>query len=62
VIFFFDKRCIRLQQWESVNIWNERNVTVESEVDEYKVAATITALKKLEGLLLLYGNKNLQVL
>lgn len=32
-------------------------MTAESVVDEHKVAATITALKKLEGLLMLYGNK-----
>lgn len=51
------KRCIRTQQWDAVKVWNSRNVTAESVVDEHKVAATITALKKLEGLLLLYGNK-----
>lgn len=52
-----NKRSIRTEQWEAVTVWNSRNVTAESMVDEHKVAATITALKKLEGLLLLYGNK-----
>lgn len=51
------RRCIRTQQWEATKVWNTRNVTAESVVDEHKVAATITALKKLEGLLILYGNK-----
>ncbi|KAL6429124.1 hypothetical protein ACFW04_008123 [Cataglyphis niger] len=45
---------IRTEQWEAMIVWNSRNVTAESMVDEHKVAATITALKKLEGLLLLY--------
>ncbi|EGI58228.1 Adenylate cyclase type 10 [Acromyrmex echinatior] len=47
--------CIRTQQWEAVKVWSSRNVTAESVVDEHKVAATFTALKKLEGLLILYG-------
>ncbi|XP_050456444.1 adenylate cyclase type 10-like [Cataglyphis hispanica] len=47
-------RSIRTEQWEAMIVWNSRNVTAESMVDEHKVAATITALKKLEGLLLLY--------
>lgn len=51
------KRCIRTQQWEAAKVWDSWNITAESVVDEHKVAATITALKKLEGLLLLYGNK-----
>ncbi|XP_029155514.1 adenylate cyclase type 10-like [Nylanderia fulva] len=58
--------CIRTQQWEAVKVWNSRNVTAESVVDEHKVAATITALKKLEGLLLLYvreiSNRNINAL
>jgi len=48
-------RCIRTQQWEATKVWSSRNVTAESVVDEHKVAATITALKKLEGLLIVYG-------
>ncbi|KAM0731371.1 Adenylate cyclase type 10 [Formica fusca] len=58
--------CIRTEQWEAVKVWNSRNVTAESVVDEHKVAATITALKKLEGLLLLYvrevTNRNINAL
>ncbi|RLU22084.1 hypothetical protein DMN91_006464 [Ooceraea biroi] len=58
--------CIRMQQWEATKVWNSRNLTVESAVDEHKVAATITALKKLEGLLLLYvgevSNRNISAL
>ncbi|XP_011690793.1 PREDICTED: adenylate cyclase type 10-like [Wasmannia auropunctata] len=58
--------CIRTQQWEAAKVWNSRNVTAESIADEYKVAATITALKKLEGLLILYvkevTNKNINAL
>ncbi|XP_039306665.1 adenylate cyclase type 10 isoform X1 [Solenopsis invicta] len=58
--------CIRTQQWEATKIWRSRNVTAESEVDEHKVAATITALKKLEGLLILYvrevTNRNINAL
>ncbi|XP_036143704.1 adenylate cyclase type 10 [Monomorium pharaonis] len=46
--------CIRTQQWEATKVWNSRNITAESAVDEHKVAVTITALKKLEGLLILY--------
>nr|XP_012215653.1 PREDICTED: uncharacterized protein LOC105668056 [Linepithema humile] len=45
---------IRTQQWEATKVWTSRNVTAESMIDEHKVAATITALKKLEGLLILY--------
>lgn len=48
---------MRTQQWEASKVWSSRNVTAESVVDEHRVAATITALKKLEGLLILYGNK-----
>lgn len=51
------RRCVRTQQWEAMKVWNSRNITAESVVDEHKVAATITALKKIEGLLILYGNK-----
>ncbi|KYN40080.1 Adenylate cyclase type 10, partial [Trachymyrmex septentrionalis] len=47
--------CIRTQKWEATKVWSSRNITAESEMDEHKVAATITALKKLEGLLILYG-------
>ncbi|XP_018049383.1 PREDICTED: adenylate cyclase type 10-like [Atta colombica] len=58
--------CIRMQQWEAAKVWNSRNVTAESTMDEHKVAATITALKKLEGLLILYvreiTNRNINAL
>ncbi|KYN02894.1 Adenylate cyclase type 10 [Cyphomyrmex costatus] len=58
--------CIRTQQWEAIKVWTSRNVTAESVVDEHKVAATITALKKLEGLLILYvreiTNRNINAL
>ncbi|KAG5306968.1 ADCYA cyclase, partial [Acromyrmex insinuator] len=53
--------CIRTQQWEAVKVWSSRNVTAESVVDEHKVAATFTALKKLEGLLILYGKSQFAV-
>ncbi|EFN85820.1 Adenylate cyclase type 10 [Harpegnathos saltator] len=49
--------CVRTQQWEASRVWDSRNVTSESVMDEHIVAATITALKKLEGLLILYGKK-----
>ncbi|CAL1681643.1 unnamed protein product [Lasius platythorax] len=58
--------CIRTQQWEAAKVWDSWNITAESVVDEHKVAATITALKKLEGLLLLYvrevTNRNINAL
>ncbi|XP_018358134.1 PREDICTED: adenylate cyclase type 10-like [Trachymyrmex cornetzi] len=58
--------CIRTQQWEATKVWSSRNVTAESIMDEHKVAATITALKKLEGLLILYvreiTNRNINAL
>ncbi|XP_071646995.1 adenylate cyclase type 10 [Temnothorax longispinosus] len=58
--------CVRTQQWEAMKVWSSRNVTAESVVDEHKVAATITALKKIEGLLILYvrevTNRNINAL
>ncbi|XP_018341276.1 PREDICTED: adenylate cyclase type 10-like, partial [Trachymyrmex septentrionalis] len=58
--------CIRTQKWEATKVWSSRNITAESEMDEHKVAATITALKKLEGLLILYvkevTNRNINAL
>ncbi|XP_011879972.1 PREDICTED: adenylate cyclase type 10-like [Vollenhovia emeryi] len=58
--------CVRMQQWEATKVWSNRNVTAESMVDEHKVAATITALKKIEGLLILYvkevTNRNINAL
>ncbi|KAG5334640.1 ADCYA cyclase, partial [Acromyrmex charruanus] len=53
--------CIRTQQWEAVKVWSSRNVTAESIIDEHKVAATFTALKKLEGLLIIYGKSQFAV-
>jgi len=55
--YTYYRRCVRTQQWEAMKVWNSRNITAESVVDEHKVAATITSLKKIEGLLILYGNK-----
>ncbi|KAL0114934.1 hypothetical protein PUN28_010467 [Cardiocondyla obscurior] len=58
--------CVRTQQWEAVKVWISRNVTAESVVDEHKVAATITTLKRIEGLLILYvkevTNRNINAL
>ncbi|KAL0101169.1 hypothetical protein PUN28_018787 [Cardiocondyla obscurior] len=58
--------CVRTQQWEAMKVWISRNVTAESVVDEHKVAATITTLKRIEGLLILYvkevTNRNINAL
>ncbi|XP_070517673.1 uncharacterized protein [Cardiocondyla obscurior] len=58
--------CVRTQQWKAVKVWISRNVTAESVVDEHKVAATITTLKRIEGLLILYvkevTNRNINAL
>lgn len=46
--------CIRTEQWDAAKVW--RNRIIETPImDEHIVAATITFLKKLEGLLILYG-------
>ncbi|CAK9807130.1 Adenylate cyclase type 10 [Anthophora plagiata] len=49
--------CIRTSQWEAAKVWKGRNVENSPFMDEHIVAATITALKKLEGLLILYVHK-----
>ncbi|XP_078052180.1 adenylate cyclase type 10 [Augochlora pura] len=49
--------CIRTGQWEASKIWERKSVTETSIMDEHIVAATITALKRLEGLLILYVHK-----
>lgn len=48
--------CIRTEQWDAAKVW--RNRIIETPImDEHIVAATITFLKKLEGLLILYVHK-----
>ncbi|KOC60399.1 Adenylate cyclase type 10 [Habropoda laboriosa] len=49
--------CIRTNQWEAAKVWKGRNVESAPFMDEHIVAATITSLKKLEGLLILYVHK-----
>ncbi|XP_076682511.1 LOW QUALITY PROTEIN: adenylate cyclase type 10 [Andrena cerasifolii] len=49
--------CIRTEQWEAAKVWGGRNVNDDPIMDEHIVAATITSLKKLEGLLILYVHK-----
>ncbi|XP_033367042.1 adenylate cyclase type 10-like [Bombus vosnesenskii] len=49
--------CIRTEEWEAAKVWSGRNVESINIMDEHIVAATITALKKLEGLLILYVHK-----
>ncbi|XP_076237951.1 adenylate cyclase type 10 [Calliopsis andreniformis] len=49
--------CIRTEQWEASKVWASRNVNSEAIMDEHIVAAMITSLKKLEGLLILYVHK-----
>ncbi|XP_076380390.1 adenylate cyclase type 10 [Megalopta genalis] len=53
--------CIRTGQWEASKIWERKSVTETSIMDEHIVAATITALKRLEGLLILYGSYILRI-
>ncbi|XP_015190551.1 PREDICTED: LOW QUALITY PROTEIN: adenylate cyclase type 10-like [Polistes dominula] len=45
--------CVRNQEWEASNIWMKTNFKINTS-DEDIVAATITDLKKLEGLLISY--------
>ncbi|XP_076283495.1 adenylate cyclase type 10 [Lasioglossum baleicum] len=49
--------CVRTGQWEASKIWERQSVTVRPIMDEHIVAATITALKRLEGSLILYVHK-----
>ncbi|XP_076659700.1 adenylate cyclase type 10 [Halictus rubicundus] len=49
--------CIRTEQWEASKIWERQSVTERPIMDEHIVAATITALKRLEGSLILYVHK-----
>ncbi|KAK1122953.1 hypothetical protein K0M31_008591 [Melipona bicolor] len=49
--------CIRTEEWEAAKVWSGRKVESTNVTDEHIVAATITSLKKLEGLLILYVHK-----
>ncbi|XP_043251737.1 adenylate cyclase type 10-like [Colletes gigas] len=48
---------IRTEQWEASRVWGSRNVSKGTITDEHIVVATTTSLKKLEGLLILYGTR-----
>ncbi|XP_076763166.1 adenylate cyclase type 10 [Xylocopa sonorina] len=49
--------CIRTEQWEAARVWSGRSVESTPIMDEHIVAATVTMLKRLEGLLILYVHK-----
>ncbi|CAL7939791.1 unnamed protein product [Xylocopa violacea] len=49
--------CIRTEQWEAAKVWSGRSVETTPIMDEHIVAATVTLLKRLEGLLILYVHK-----
>ncbi|XP_015436066.1 PREDICTED: adenylate cyclase type 10-like [Dufourea novaeangliae] len=49
--------CVRTEQWEASIVWERRSVNNLPIMDEHIVAATITSLKRLEGLLILYVHK-----
>ncbi|XP_026670077.1 LOW QUALITY PROTEIN: adenylate cyclase type 10-like, partial [Ceratina calcarata] len=49
--------CIRTEQWEAAKVWGNRKAESTSVMDEQIVAATITSLKRIEGLLILYVHR-----
>ncbi|KZC13508.1 Adenylate cyclase type 10, partial [Dufourea novaeangliae] len=57
IIINLSSRCVRTEQWEASIVWERRSVNNLPIMDEHIVAATITSLKRLEGLLILYVHK-----
>ncbi|KAF7398544.1 hypothetical protein HZH66_006441 [Vespula vulgaris] len=49
--------CIRNKEWEASKVWLEKKVG-KKRTDEDLVAATLTDLKELEGMLISYGYEN----
>ncbi|KAJ8667553.1 hypothetical protein QAD02_009216 [Eretmocerus hayati] len=47
---------VRMGDWEAATVWRNRKCE-DPQIDEYTVAASLTALKKLEGLIICYVYK-----
>lgn len=46
---------MRVGDWETATVWKNRKANVDIVMDAHTVAAAITILKRVEGLLILYG-------
>lgn len=48
-------RCVRNDDWETAMVWKSKAMASMNILDENSIEASITAMKRLEGMLIYYG-------